>query len=432
LEVIVLEEQVEVNKHRLHVRLYIVPSALALITLLSLLFTGYYNLIFITLGLCAPISLLFFLRHFKSFDERIVLVLALLVDLCIAVSEITRSGNVKEQLPSLWLTFILGLIIYVCLSLFFFDVRNRFTSVKLLILLLLMFSQYWFIRETYYLRVREPLFGFDAIDLPERHFCKKYQLNLSFTPSNNTFIGSQKMEVEGRLFADDIQPANGVENLSPATKEAVMAKLEEEVIQDWNIENIRIAPIDDAGDNISVMLMEALLRTDKADIKTTKKGWITYVTEVNIPRVVYRWGGDAKEELRVTLPKYARLTHNLNGTITETVLENGDVGQILVADKIADGSETIRFVHVSSFFQNPVFSFLASFSWWELTLWVIAFFIGITGYFCGVVLDVFKDESVKPYALRILIGLGLVKATTDSRANPQRRRRRIMRNTRRH
>lgn len=252
---------------------------------------------------------------------------------------------------------------------------------------------------------------------PARLDCDRYTLRLAFDPSHNTFTGVQEIHVSGELSSpyDTADAVSAGEIVQWSESNATMRALARSDLIGWTIKDIQITqPPQMEEDNehpLARTAIKATLKSDQLEISTVRKGWFRYATEIRMPRIVRTLGdeNDSKIEIVLAAPRYTFLSHNLNGSFSETVLENNEIGQSLTASKVNDPHNVIRLNYASSFFQHPFTNKIINFSFLDVLFYLASLIFGIIGYLVGVVLDVFKDSSLKPNATALLRRIGLIK-----------------------
>jgi|GEM_PF-5500460 len=234
--------------------------------------------------------------------------------------------------------------------------------------------------------------------------CEQYQLSLYFDPSHNTFSGSQKIDLV--LESDNDEDLKGFKSgqpIVPASSNGLMQLLVGEGFAGWTVISVENGDRDDRGNRKATVE----LTSNTIDIKTSKDGLLRYVSEIDTPRAV-KGRKPPKVEVILEAPQNSYLKHNLNGSFSDTVLENNEEGRRLVADRILDPQNTIRLSFPPSIFQGEIMHKLLEVTWWKLILWIFAILAFCFGIIVAVVTDVIKDY-LKPVVVKVFGRLHLIK-----------------------
>lgn len=234
--------------------------------------------------------------------------------------------------------------------------------------------------------------------------CEQYQLRLSFDPSHNSFSGSQKIELILESDNDeDLKEFGARQAIVPDDSNRLMRLLTREGFEGWTISSLETGDADNRGKRKATVE----LTSNTIDIKTSKDGLLRYISEIETPAAV-RGRKPPKIKVILEAPQNSYLKHNLNGSFSDTVLENNDEGQRLVADGIHDSQNTIRLSFPPSIFQGETMHKLLEVTWWKLILWIFAILAFLFGIVVAVVTDVVKDY-LKPVVVKVFGRLHLIK-----------------------
>jgi hypothetical protein len=166
---------------------------------------------------------------------------------------------------------------------------------------------------------------------------------------------------------------------------------------------------------LDVLQIHLNLRRQRTPIFTRKLGMISYLSEIEVPQVlgltpaVISRAHNTETAINVEVPEYFGLKHNLDGTIQDTLLPNGDSAKILHAHAVNDLWGIVRLRYPISLFRNPVFEKLAEFNGWSVILALLSMISGVLGFLSAVALDVIKDAKLKPVAVRVLTRLKVLR-----------------------
>ncbi len=251
--------------------------------------------------------------------------------------------------------------------------------------------------------------------------CPEYRLLISVDEdgeidARQRLTLSMKWKDEGDIVRND----QG--NIAPWQEQKKIAEyLNSEGYGKWDIAEMLIVPATEQSTYTVTVILEKLER----NIPKIKNGLIRYLVEIYTNKHVYGSGPGRAQSvvLIIETPKDFSLVHNLNGSFSEMVLDSGAIGKRLVADKILSyGGHTVRLSFISPEFQNPALNWLSGFSAWTIFTFLGSILLGVVVYFLSVFLDVFKDESVKPVAVKVLRRIGLIsKLKTDTATTAGRR-----------
>lgn len=246
--------------------------------------------------------------------------------------------------------------------------------------------------------------------------CEQYRVALAFDPSHNSLSGTQDI----RLILDssddeDVENLRGRQQVLSDSSNKLMRSLSREGMTGWTITNVEVGE----PDRQHSRKLTVDLRSNTIDVQTTRHGLLRYVSEIRTPVAVKGRGfnDSPKVEVILTAPEHSYLDHNLNGTFTETVLPNDEVGQRLLADRIVDPDNVIRLSYAPSSFQNEPMHKILEVSWWKVVLAIWAILTSVICLIVGIATDVLKDV-LKPFFVRVLRRLHLSKKPNSDLAPP--------------
>lgn len=233
--------------------------------------------------------------------------------------------------------------------------------------------------------------------------CQKYSIVIRVN-KNGELNGQYDAQIAFQWENDgDIEMESNGKIAKWQDQKAVMEEIQSEGFDDWTIQKIDISPADIQNQ----FDVSAHLRKSGIDEYRERTGWMRQVVKVYNSDYISRANA---VEILLEVPQDFSLSHNLDGSFSESVLDDGEIGQRLLSDNILSyDSDTILLSFISPSLQSPFLNWLANFSASSIFLCIWSAILGALLFLSAVFTDVYKDETLKPYAKRILARLGLVK-----------------------
>ncbi|MFT7638401.1 MAG: FtsH-binding integral membrane protein [Pirellulaceae bacterium] len=180
------------------------------------------------------------------------------------------------------------------------------------------------------------------------------------------------------------------------------ARLTAEGYDKWKIEETQFAPnSENDGPDVTVLLTKPSL-----DFEVQKAGWVREVATIKTDRHLDTFGFGRAQDVRLTIeaPKGFSLSHNLNGTFSESVLDDGQLGQRLVANEILSRDRgKIRLSFIYPAFQIFPIGWLGGFS-----TWMVVACLGSSTFGTSFALNGHRRHPLKSVVVTIFRRLGLL------------------------